>query len=98
MSDKSPTPDQLPRFQRKSRFDSKPEGGGRNDHDIVCGATDIKRSPAGRASAMDKGQKASTTQAQASLGNGGGRLNDAVRLDSHCGVTPKADFAFLRKG
>ncbi len=97
MSDKSPTPDLLPRFQRKSRFDSKPTGAGRNDHDIVCGATNIKRSPAGRADPMDKATGRGTN-AQSSLGNGGGRLNDAVKLNSHCGVAPKADFGFLRKG
>ncbi len=98
MSDKSPTPDLLPRFQKGSRLDKCGEHSHQNFEGIVKGARDAKRAPAGPAHDMDKATKRLHTDAQASLGAGGGRLNDAVKIASHCGVAPKADFGFLRKG
>ncbi len=93
MSDKSPTPDLLPRFQKRSHLDDAPRGvKGRDNHSQIC------NNALGPASPMDKASHGRGTSAQASLGNGGGRLNDAVASIKSGARTAKADFGFLRKG
>lgn len=99
MSDRSPTPDQLPRFQRRSRFDDAPKGvKGRDNAGVISGSTNIKRSPAGPSDPMDKPTHGHGTNAQASLGNGGGRLGDAARSIKSGAKAPGVDWARIRRG
>lgn len=101
MTDRSPTPDLLPRFQTPRKLDRAEHGTvGRDFAPVIKGATDIKRSPAGPKDPMDTPTHRHETNNQPSLSTGGGagRLNDAVKVNSHGGRAAKADYGFLRKG
>jgi hypothetical protein len=90
------TPDERMRGNRDANLAM---GGSAHDMGaIIRGATDIARSPNGPACRLDKPHRASGTDAEASLGAGGGRLGDAAASIKSGARTQKADFAFLRKG
>lgn len=95
MTDRSPTPDLLPRFQRKRYLDHAPKGAScRNDADIVKGATDIKRSPAGRKSEMDSNKSTGGKHFQSSLGA------EESGMSTHLpqARAPKANWSILKRG
>lgn len=96
MSEKSPTPDLLPRFQRPCHLDKAEHGTiGRDNAAVIKGATDIKRSPAGPKHAMDSNKSTGGKSFQASLGC----EESGTSTDLKSGArTPKADYGFLRKG
>ena len=99
MSEKSPTPDLLPRFNRGCHLD-KTEHGTRG-HDmasIIHGATNIARSPNGPSCHLDSARKHMGTNSEPALGAGGGNLGDAARSIKSGAKAPKADSSFLRKG
>lgn len=96
MSDKSPTPDLLPRFHRASRLDKTEHGTvGRDNAPVVRGATDIRRSPAGPKDKMDSNKSTGGRNFEASLG--AEESGTATHVETG-GRAPKADFGFLRKG
>lgn len=96
MSDRSPTPDLLPRFQKKSRLDVAEHGTiGRNVAPEIKGATNIKRSPAGPKDPMDSNKSTGGVHLEASLGAGSGSNSTDIKGGARA---PKADWAFLRKG
>lgn len=96
MSDRSPTPDLLPRFQGGSRLDKAEHG--QRGHDmapIIKGARDIKQSPAGPSRKMDQGRSNQGVSLESSLGAGSGSNSCDIKGGARA---PKADFGFLRKG
>jgi hypothetical protein len=99
MSEKSPTPDLLPRFNRACHLDKTEHGTiGHDMAGVIKGATDIARSPAGPKDRNDSASHAMTTNCEPGLGAGGGNLSDAARSIKSGARAPKADTAFLRKG
>lgn len=96
MSERSPTPDLLPRFQKRSHLDVAEHGTvGRDNAAVVKGATDIKRSPAGPKSAMDSNKSTGGVHLESSLGAGSGSNSTDIAGGARA---PKADWGFLRKG
>ena len=96
-SPKNGTPDEWLRGQ--SRLDKPPHGlGGTDMSGVIRGATDIARSPHGPDHDMDKASHAMHTEAEASLGAGGGRLGDAARSISSGAKAPCVDWSHIRKG
>jgi hypothetical protein len=99
MTDKSPTPDLMPRFQKPCHLDKTEHGTvGHDMASVVRGATDISRSPMGPANKNDKASHAMGTNAEPGLGAGGGRLGDAARSIKSGARTSKADWEFIRRG
>jgi hypothetical protein len=99
MSEKSPTPDLMPRFQKPCHLDRTEHGTvGHDMGSVIRGATDIAKSPLGPKDKNDSASHAMVTMAEPGLGAGGGRLGDAARSIKSGARTEKADFAFLRKG
>ena len=99
MSEKSPTPDLLPRFQRHCHLDKTEHGlVGHDLASVIRGARDISKSPAGPAFKMVIPQHAMGTNSSPSIGAGGGNLGDAVRSIKSGAKAPKADVAHLRRG
>lgn len=96
------TPDEMARFNRACHLD-KTEHGTRG-HDmakVIEGARVLAKSPLGNSCHIDSNEKVSksmVTHAEAGLGAGGGRLNDAASSIKSGARAPKADMAFLRKG
>lgn len=91
------TPDE--RLRRQSRLD-KCEHGTRG-HDmasVINGATDIAKSPHGPDCKMDKASHAMVTDAESSLGAGGGRLGDAARSIDSGARAPCVDWGHIRRG
>jgi len=89
MSEKSPTPDELPRFNRKNRFDKAPHGEGSRDAQpqIVGNKNGPHCHLDGPASGL--GQPRSEF---------GGNLGEAARSIPSGAKAPKADWGFLKRG
>jgi hypothetical protein len=99
MSENSPTPDLLPRFNKARHLDKAEHG--TTGHDltpVIKGATNIKKSPAGPAFKMVEPQHAMGTNCEPGLGAGGGNLGDAARSIKSGAKAPRVDFAHVRKG
>jgi len=99
MSEKSPTPDLLPRFQRTCHLDKTEHGQiGRDNAAVIKGATNIAKSPAGPKNKNDTATHGMGTNAEPGLGAGGGRLGDAAGSIKSGAKAPKVDWAHVRKG
>jgi len=99
MSENSPTPDLLPRFNKACHLDKTEHGQiGHDMASVVRGATDIARSPAGPKNKNDEASHTMHTACEPGLGGGGGNLADTARSIHSGARAPKADFAHIRKG
>ena len=91
------TPDERP--LRQSRLDQPPHGlGGTDMAGVIRGATRITRSPAGKSCHLDTPTHGLGTNAEASLGAGGGRLGDGARSIKSGAKAPCVDWSHIRKG
>src|ERR1700694_1032451 len=99
MSENSPTPDLLPRFNRARHLDQTAHG--LTGHDlapVIKGARDITKSPAGPRFKMDEPQHAMGTNCEPGLGAGGGNLGEAARSIKSGAKAPHVDWSHVRKG
>jgi hypothetical protein len=91
------TPDE--RGAGPSRLDRAEHGTiGHDMKPVVRGATKITSSPMGRADPMDKPTHNMQTNAEASLGAGGGRLGDAASSIKSGARTACVDWGVVKRG
>ena len=99
MSENSPTPDLLPRFNKSCHLDKTEHGTvGHDMKRVIVGATDISKSPAGPKCRNDSASHAMHTADEPGLGAGGGNLSDAARSIKSGAKAPRADWSHIRRG
>lgn len=92
-SESTPTPDQMSRFHRKSRFDEAPHGtlGRSNEPQIV----DNKLGPSCK---MDSNKTGRNLGPESSLGAGGANLGAAARSIPSGAKAPCVDWGHIQRG
>jgi hypothetical protein len=92
------TPDERLRGNMARHLDEAHGTVGHDMASVIHGATRITKSPAGPSCHLDKASHAMTTNAEASLGAGGGRLGDGARSIKSGAKAPCVDWGHIRKG
>lgn len=94
MSESSPTPDMMPRYNRKDRFDgpAQEKGSARSMR------KEIVENAMGPHCHLDGPAKGEVARTGGHLGTGSDSVKDAAKSIASGAKAPKADYAFLRKG
>jgi hypothetical protein len=96
MSERSPTPDLLPRFHRQSRLDRVAAPAPHDMGAVVAGARDIARSPAGPHCHLDGPARGMGQPRAESLGAGSESLREAARSIPSGARAPCVDWSKLK--